>query len=177
MISSDKITVYLRAKKAGEAPHEAFANLQKDEASFNRFVKTWGRATGQPLFDYFGGPSAEYQDWLQKAWRGDKAAIDKIVRQINQHFRTSMAFDKGRIELIMDDLVGTSFLLFLRDHSAGRTAVCANPACPNPYFVKKRETQKYCGAGPCTEKAQLEYKRNWWRENRGQNKDKDRKQS
>lgn len=43
---------------------------------------------------------------------------------------------------------------------------CANPECAAPYFLSTRRSQRYCSE-PCALPAQREFKRTWWRENRG----------
>jgi hypothetical protein len=49
--------------------------------------------------------------------------------------------------------------------SAERARRCANPECAAPFFFAKRHTQKYCSP-ECSDPAQVEQKRLWWRENR-----------
>jgi len=88
--------------------------------------------------------------------------MEEIQGWVKTYMNTSLAFTSGRIEMTPKDLLGTIFLLFLRDHAAGKTAICANPDCHSPYFIRKRRTQKYCESGPCTEFAQRHYALNWW---------------
>lgn len=48
---------------------------------------------------------------------------------------------------------------------AARMRLCANPACPAPYFIARKHSQRYCGDA-CAVPAQREWKQNWWRQNR-----------
>lgn len=45
--------------------------------------------------------------------------------------------------------------------------VCGNPDCPAPYFIKKRNTQRFC-VSVCANYGQREHKREWWRAHGGQ---------
>ena len=45
---------------------------------------------------------------------------------------------------------------------SGRFAICGNPQCPVPYFVARREDQRYCERGDCTAYAQRQYALAWW---------------
>lgn len=46
-----------------------------------------------------------------------------------------------------------------------RMAICKNPQCPNPYFLKKRSTQQFCDDSTCAAYGRREHKRKWWHEN------------
>ncbi len=46
---------------------------------------------------------------------------------------------------------------------ADRMRRCLNPACPAPYFIGRRRSQRYC-SDACALPAQREFKRIWWRE-------------
>jgi hypothetical protein len=162
----DTILVYLRLNQdaAGEQPHVAYANLRDDKAAYVHFVHRWGRPVGVKVS--MRG-RVEKRDWpnddLKRAWGGDRASLDRLPKQLHATFGVT-----GRhIEIVRSNLVSAIVLLFLRDHAACKTAICANPSCPNPYFIRKRKTQKYCEAGPCVDQAQREQKRKWWKRNRG----------
>src|ERR1700687_3352426 len=43
-------------------------------------------------------------------------------------------------------------------------AVCGNPECPSPYFLKARKTQRFCDRPACSAYGQREHKRKWWSE-------------
>jgi hypothetical protein len=125
-----------------------------------------------------------YRDKLREAWKTDPQWLSKVpvpdvsdesefdafpraLLDIYWDVEKRMAysnwrFRNGRIETTPEDLWASICLLFLRDHTDGRTGICANPQCPNPYFIKKRSTQKYCEAGPCVGYAQRQYALHWW---------------
>lgn len=48
-----------------------------------------------------------------------------------------------------------------------RLAKCGNPDCVVPYFIVKRQSQKFCERGECTRYAQNQYALKWWREKHG----------
>ena len=174
-----KIELFLMAGEhsGGEQPHEALANLRSEENAVKAFKAHWGELLasgkakslnlrarlGQPglLVDYVG-PETELQQRLRDAWRDDESALRYINYSIAGHMKTVWEFRKGHIEVAVDDLWSTICILFLRDHAAHKTAICANPDCKSPYFIRKRKTQKYCESGPCTEYAQRRYALKWW---------------
>jgi hypothetical protein len=47
-------------------------------------------------------------------------------------------------------------------HLADRMRHCPNPACPAPYFIARRRSQKYC-SDACALPAQREFKALWWK--------------
>jgi hypothetical protein len=163
MASSNKITVYLQAGKnpGKEQPHEAFVNLQDDEASIQAFARRWGPVSHAPLMD---AAKLGFRNTLRSAWRGDAGALKEVQDWINRYMFTSLKFSDGRIEMAPEDLLGTIFLLFLRDHFAGKTAICANPNCAQPFFVKSKSKQKLCELRECAAYAQRQYALKWWNE-------------
>jgi len=44
--------------------------------------------------------------------------------------------------------------------------LCANPACPAPYYFRRKKNQKFCSP-VCAKPTQQAAKRQWWRVNRG----------
>ncbi len=44
-----------------------------------------------------------------------------------------------------------------------RTKLCANPECPERFYIAQRQSQRYCGE-KCAGFFQREAKRNWWQE-------------
>ena len=152
--------------KGPEEPHEALANLRDDPEAFQAFKARWGDLGKE---EKRGGHSAvlEFRDALRELWR--RSRLQKTLEigvLTDAHF--SFHRGQGYVQVQpIDFLHGTVMLLLLRDLSRGRTAICANPQCVSPYFVKRRRTQKYCMAGPCTEHSQREHKREWWRKHHG----------
>ena len=179
-----KVTAYLQAGRnpkaaASEQPHEALANMRDDVAAQWAFHDRWGtlyheQSATPAQFEAMRSAqmpppalSLELRDNLRKAWRGDEPSIDFIELSAGLYMRFAWVFKPRRVELVPEDLWSTICVLFLRDRAAGRIAICANPDCDIPYFIKKRKTQKYCVAGSCTEQAQREQKRLWWIWNMG----------
>jgi hypothetical protein len=90
----------------------------------------------------------KFRDVLRQAWGGDQAALGTI-RLLGQASANLALTKHGQIELIVNDLLGMTCILFLRDFGAGRLGLCANPQCPSPFFVRSRRTQKFCGLAAC----------------------------
>jgi hypothetical protein len=158
--SSNRITVYLRtAKNPGkEQPHEALANLEDAEPSVQQFTRRWGSLSMLPMVD---ANRLGWRDTLRKAWRGDAAALKEIQVLTTQYMVGEFKFAHGRIEL-ESNLLGAIFTLFLRDYSAGKAAICANPNCSQPFFLKRRPRQKFCGLATCSALGQKKYALDWW---------------
>jgi hypothetical protein len=176
------ISVFLRLGRrpaGGSAPHEELANLLDDSKSGANFEKRWGQLIS----------AREYRDIIRDAWKTDPkalalfdnlAGVDSgspaysvalsaipnsllfIHDGVARHMRTTWLFRSGSIEVIPDNLWTTICILFLRDHAAGKTAICGNPDCPAPFFLRKRKTQKFCEQGPCVQFAQRKHKLDWW---------------
>jgi hypothetical protein len=140
--------------------HEALANLRDEPEACELFVKQW-----EPLMPGRAAPidTIHIRNGLRAAWRGEENEFSKPTIAP----MALLELNKGHFEIRMRDLYATVMILFLRDHWAGKTAICANPDCLTPYFVKKRRTQKYCESGPCVDQALREHKRLWWEHNRG----------
>ena len=188
-----KITALFQVPSGSEQPHEAFANLQDDPEALTEFRKRFmpmvstpkgiprvirggaelpsDKSVGGSVELPFEAPGSaqvvrDLRNEFRKAWRGDRDAIMWIQYVLNRQV-FSFTAPKHRITLEPKTLYGTVCLLFLRDHLAGKLAICTNPDCQSPYFVRKRNTQKYCESGPCKEQAQREQKREWWTRHRG----------
>lgn len=164
--SSNKISVYLQAGPhpeitGSEKPHEAFVNLQDAEADIQAFARRWGPISHAPLMD---AARLGFRNTLRSAWRGEAASLKEVQDWINRYMFTSLKFSDGRIEMAPEDLLGTIFLLFLRDYFAGKTAVCANPDCAQPFFVKGKPKQKFCENKACHAYAQRAYALKYWNE-------------
>jgi len=103
---------------------------------------------------------------LKYAWKsGDKRTVEEIAEYTSESLRPHVDVATGAVAIKVADAWTMTCLLFLRDHAAGKTAVCANPECPAPYFLRSRKTQKICEAGECVAWAQRNYSLKWWREN------------
>ena len=167
-LASSKLTVSLvHPQRKNEQPHEALANMGDAHAASQAFAACWGglweekqakavEATGEEL----EGIYRALRDNLRSAWRNDKDAIARLEGMAGVHFRWH--FKGKKTELIPEDLWTAIVLLFLRDHALGRTAICANPNCTSPHFVRKRSSQKYCESGPCVEFGARLRANLWW---------------
>ncbi len=184
MAYSNKLTVRLRAGRnpnIKEPPHEAFANMQDDRAAGWAFYDRWGSLMAEsaitpeqleslyraksfpcPVIDF------ERRDALRQAWRGEEAVRGELPLQYiedsaGRYMKFSWVFKAGNAELVAEDLWSAICVLFLRDRAAGKTAVCENPDCPAPYFIRKRKTQKFCEAGPCVDYGARQRAYKWWK--------------
>jgi hypothetical protein len=164
-------------------PHKLLANLPTLETSTGKlstkpvsglayakameaFVKKYGvlgeRDFGSGRFTLDLAEVAEFQDLLRKAWTEDSDAIGEIETQVKDALEAHPSVKANCIELTTDNLWSLICVLFLLDHAAGKTCVCANPECPAPYFLRKRKDQKYCERAPCSIYAQRRYALGWW---------------
>ena len=128
-----------------EPVHEVLANLMLDAGSLYAFTKRWGFLEG--YVDAKKGrfrTRAEHiqprQDLLRKGWRSEGGAIQEMAEDI----KARVDVKPTGVEIAVLDLWNLIRLLFLRDHSAGRTKVCANKDCLSPYFLEQRKGQKFC---------------------------------
>jgi hypothetical protein len=109
---------------------------------------------------------AHSQGLLQFAWEtGSEEAIEEISLQATKGFAMEQLPAGGVVQIAATNLWTLICLLFLRDNAAGKTARCANPDCPAPFFLRSRRTQKICEAGDCVIWAQRRYALKWWHEN------------
>ena len=106
------------------------------------------------------------QSLLKYAWKsGDSRAVEAIAAMTAESLRPQVDVRSGAVVIKVAAPLILIRMLFLRDHALGKTAVCANPECPAPYFIKSRRTQKICEAGGCVAWAQRNYALKWWRDN------------
>jgi hypothetical protein len=176
-LASSKLTVYLKAGRNAskkEQPHEALANLRDDVLAGWAFFDRWGALYSESLVTpeqaavarakQLPAPyvNVELRDHLRRAWEGDKDSLDFIERSAGQYMRFAWRFQRGRMELEPEDLWSAICVLFLRDRAAHKTAICENPKCPAPYFIRKRSTQKFCEEGPCVEYGARIRANRWW---------------
>jgi hypothetical protein len=163
-----KITAYLEIHHAPKSAvlepiHAALANVNDTPKAFEQFIKRWG--LDDDLFAQLSlAKKLVVRDRLRAAWRDDESVI-----QLMHHSRIPVFLFPVRDGIKFEPQVWfqTVDLLFLRDHQAGKTAICANKDCPSPYFIRKRKTQKFCETGPCVKQSLREKKREWWNRNRG----------
>jgi hypothetical protein len=178
-LASSKLTVYLKAGRNNskkEQPHEALANLRDEAAASWAFFDRWGPLHSEQLIPLEKAKelrdaklpppyvNLEWRDHLRAAWRGDKDAIEFLERYTSggHYSRFHWHFQRGRLELEAEDLWTTICLLFLRDRVAHKIAICENPDCASPFFIRSRCTQKFCEAGPCVEYGARIRANRWW---------------
>ena len=103
---------------------------------------------------------------LKYVWKsGDELAIRAIAKSIEPKLQPHVENDGG-ITIHAEDAWTFVCILILRDHAAGKTALCANPECSAPFFVKSRKTQKICELGECVIWAQRKHALKWWHDHR-----------
>jgi hypothetical protein len=158
-----------------EKPHEALANLHADAEAMQQFTGRWGillapgkdatlglAPIGQLGVFGYRHPALDLQPLLQAAWRGDKPALQEIRDSVSKYMKTTWDFRDGQLLVSADDLWSTICIQFLFDHSANKTAICENPDCTEPFFVRKRRTGRYCGSAICAQYAQRASARQQW---------------
>jgi hypothetical protein len=127
-----------------EPVHERLANMTLDVDSIYVFTKVWGfldaDVAGNGRLVTRPQHLEQFQDLLQRAWRGESKALSEIEKDVKARVDVGA---KG-IDIAVVDLWNLVRLSFLRDHKVGRTKVCANNDCPSPYFLEQRKGQKYC---------------------------------
>lgn len=161
------ISVRLRVPYKGkEQPHEALVNLRDEPAAIKAFTDRYESTDQDPGLLRSDTFAVVVRDWFRKAWTGDEEGMKWVQEKLNRQ-SYAIAVENRQVTMNPKSLFGTMSLLFMRDYAAGKTAVCANPDCHSPYFIKKRKTQIYCTSGPCTDQAQREQKRLWWERNHG----------
>jgi hypothetical protein len=135
----------------------------------------WPQFHRRYLGVYIPWPSNEdlvnWRLWLRQVWKGEddrdvRFALAAWTREATRHDRQSWVFDASRTPyavrpnykiLALSLAVGTSELL-------SKMAVCQNPGCPQPYFLRSRKTQRFCDRPACSTYGQREHKKNWWKE-------------
>ena len=116
----------------------------------------------------------QLRDLLQKAWRGNATALAALRRTVEQ-VGSTWSFKDGRIEITAHDAWIAVCVLFLNDYAKGFAAVCGNPKCLAPFFIKTRSSQKFCGNDACAVFGQRAGANRWWDEHGSQWREKKRK--
>lgn len=94
----------------------------------------------------------EMQRLLRNAWRNDSDAIVKIEPGMSATLWFGVTERRlglkdapaDALTIFVDDFWHFIRAAFLIDYKAGRTAVCKNPDCPAPYFLRSRKGQEFC---------------------------------
>jgi hypothetical protein len=140
------------------------ANLS--DSDFGQFEHRWGRGRGYlPNTD---DPSLEdFRDRLRKIWAGDREATGNAIhfwiRQATLNNRQSWLVAVGNWWWVQPNyrILPLCLAIAVSD-LAPKMAVCANPECPQPYFLQGRKTQRFCDRRTCAAYGQREHKRKWW---------------
>lgn len=91
-----------------------------------------------------------HQNALRRAWHKPTAENLKALwfglggEELTVFF-LPVTYTAGGLELRPAECWTYLRLLFLRDLENKRARLCANPTCPAPFFVAKRNNQKFCG--------------------------------
>ncbi len=120
---------------------------------------------GPPSSRFFSeslGSIIQQRDMLRKAWKGDAGGLWFLNQYVALLYDSAWKFSGGKIEIVPGSSWLVACILFLRDYAAGKAAICANPECPARYFIKKRETQRFCEEGSCAVFGRRESNRRWW---------------
>jgi hypothetical protein len=94
-------------------------------------------------------------------YRGYSALSDEYedLRRLMLSFIVEIDWTRGTVQPKFE----TSFqeACYLMVKNAPRARLCENRACPSPYFIAMRATQKYCGEG-CVRQIRKQSKLRWW---------------
>jgi hypothetical protein len=104
----------------------------------------------------------KFRDVLRQAWQNPSDTIALGVLRNLAIGHTKWQSVAGRLEIVVEDMLARVCVLFLRDHAAGRLAVCANPKCKSKFFVRSRKTQKFCEVPECLVVGHRTSTQNWW---------------
>lgn len=110
----------------------------------------------------------KFRNVLQQLWRGDVrtfAVVASWVRYAQlQHTWTVGTWADGTLSVQPNYCLFPLCLAIAASEWGGKMTTCANPDCPQPYFLKGRKTQRFCDRPACIAYGQREHKRNWWSE-------------
>lgn len=137
---------YYNAKGAKEPAHVVLANLELTEKTLEYFKKRFGSL--EPIMRLSGGAivpseleSARMkQGVLRSAWRSEPSGLREMFRTLQPFVQ----IEKGKLLLVPETLWQFIRLSFALDVVNGKAAVCANPDCPAPYFLRTRKGQQFC---------------------------------
>jgi len=132
----------------------------------------------KPRFLFHSFTFTEAQALLREAWVQNEESADSIKEIETQAmlggllprdagFEFQPSARVGGSELRVNNLWSLICFLFLDDYAAKRTAKCASPDCPAPYFLKKRHDQKFCEAGPCVAWGHRQRSLRYWHKKHG----------
>jgi hypothetical protein len=134
------------------------------DGSCERFRKTFQRSYRAAMED---SDLLCYRERLRRIWSGndlDGEAIHYWARQATLNNRQSWVVASGRGFWIVQPnyhILPLSLAIAVSEHGP-RMALCANPHCPQKYFLKGRRTQQFCDLPTCAAFGQRQHKMKWW---------------
>lgn len=144
----------------------ALANLRDDGLSV--FLKQFrGDYAAEDFLALYG-----YRNDLRKIWEGDRQAMAvmvsawvKLANKRRPYCAMTISGTRGQyVRVVPNDGILPLALALGVSELWPKMAVCGNPECPNPYFLKGRKKQRFCERPACSAYGQREHKRNWWHE-------------
>lgn len=118
----------------------------------------------------------ELRDELQTLWRGeglpgqsiqDSDIAFKWLHKLNRRgpiWSVTYNMAEGLLFFQPDWEIPLPSVAIGVSEWGSKMAVCANPDCPQKYFLKGRKTQQFCDRPACSEYGQRAHKRKWWSE-------------
>jgi hypothetical protein len=134
------------------------ANLSDD--GLVRFRRHWRYDIPKPDAELL-----DYRHQLRRFWSGTDWALLAWVNEANtlKPFEVRL-LPSGRPGVVPRYSVLPLSLAIGATELAPKMGICANPECPNPYFLRARVTQRFCDRPACSAYGQRQHKRTWWRE-------------
>lgn len=144
------------------------ANMEPDSAPVQRIMSSF-----KPEWH---GWTAAMQKTLQLLWPREirvlqkQMYVDLIMKLLigRPDSQVYAALPLGYLGFAADNLPGQIVQAVLENWT--RTAKCANPECPAPYFLAARSTQRYCERGECTKYAVRKKALKYWHKRHGKTK-------
>jgi hypothetical protein len=143
------------------------ANLHDDCSE--RFWRRWSRLLmRQADLDL---PLLQNRDHLRKVWSGTYEDAGFVlagwVRQATLRNRQSWVISSwfdGTYHVTPNYCILPLSLAVGLSELKAKMAVCANPECPQPFFLKGRKSQRFCDRPACSAYGQRQHKKKWWNE-------------
>jgi len=148
-----------------------FANLT--DAEFNCFRRRWSDYT----MPKDNGLLLTYRNQLRQFWTGSpesqfavKIWMDDARQGQGYGPLLPLRPHEGRVGVFIDYSIFPLALAMGATELAAKMAVCGNPECGYPYFLKGRKGQRFCDCLSCLAYGQRAHKRAWWAEHRNEQK-------
>jgi hypothetical protein len=108
------------------------------------------------------------RDQLRRVWCGEVPHGEAITFWLNrtriEHKQTwgVSAWAGGRYTVHPNYHTFCLSLAIAVGELSHKMAICANPDCPQKYFLKGRKSQRFCDRPTCAAFGQRQHKKNWW---------------